>query len=570
MGNDERADQLMAVQKSLHSKLRVTTGAALGLGAVCIPLLTTRIFSISLPYLTDYDAVLIAASLVLLVAVIGRQAVKARISRLRSFEHEVLEALRLGASAELQHTLNDLRDRAEAHSDFAAALEKYQPRLRAYLEALLDKEARQIRAARIAQLCKEADQLVKNAIKRRHESNPNVRVKLEIESALKHLRNLVEDADRQFEEAMEKRFLTAWARMTRPGRKRRREIRNDIEALEIALGKVSSNADLIASENEYERFKRMVDQRLGTAKKLASDAIPESHRNSFEPDHALSVGLISAALSVPVSVAMDLDRAGSVYDALRDVNGNYAQMTDLEIWRETLTMSPDSLVGLASLTKGSYFERLVESGFGGERFANFNHPDTDIIIDGVAYQIKATDSVAYVESVADHIPVIATTEVADETGVIDGGYTDVDLSDAVDIALGGSLIDVGDTILDGITTGIGGVGIVASVRGAHAAWGQYRKNGSTMDAIGLGVGTTASGVARTAVNFAEIGYKGAVFASKKVAHLASSDRKLPNEKKQITKLAFSPSQYRTPFDVPSDKTIQINVNSRHKDVGEKS
>ncbi|MDC0886799.1 hypothetical protein OAS19_03305, partial [Altererythrobacter sp.] len=300
------------------------------------------------------------------------------------------------------------------------------------------------------------------------------------------------------------------------------------------------------------------DQRIRTAKRLAADAIPESHRNSFEPDHALSVGLISAALSVPVSVAMDLDQAGSVYDALRDVNGNYAQMTDLEIWHETLTMSPDSLVGLASLTKGSYFESLVESGFGGERFANFNHPDTDIMIDGVAYQIKATDSVAYVESVADHIPVIATTEVADDTGFIDGGYTDVELSDAVDIALGGSLIDVGDTILDGITTGIGGVGIVAIVSGAHAAWGQYRKNGSALGAFGVGIGTTASGVVRTVVNVAEIGYKGAVFASKKVTDLASSDRKLVDDEQQRAKSALSPSEYRTPFDSPSDNIIQIS------------
>jgi hypothetical protein len=558
VGKDENAGQLKAVQKTLHSKLRATTGAALGLGAVCTPLLTARIFGIPLPYLTDYDAVLIAASLVLLMAVIARQRVKARISRLRSFEREVLEAMRLGATSDLQHTLDDLRDRAEAHSDLAAVLEEYQPRLRAYLETLLDKEARQMRAARIAQLCEEADQLVKNAIKRRHESNPNVRAKLELENALKHLRNLVEDADRQFEEAMEKRFLTAWARITRPGRKKLQEIRNQIKALEIALGKVSANAELITTENDYEQIKQIVDQRIGTAKRLAADAIPESHRNSFEPDHALSVGLISAALSVPVSVAMDLDRAGSVYDALRDVNGNYAQMTDLEIWHETLTMSPDSLVGLASLTKGSYFESLVESGFGGERFANFNHPDTDIMIDGVAYQIKATDSVTYVESVADHIPVIATTEVADDTGFIDGGYTDVELSDAVDIALGGSLIDIGDTILDGITTGIGGVGIVAIVRGAHAAWGQYRKNGSALGAFGVGIGTTASGVARTVVNFAEIGYKGAVFASKKVTDLASSDRKLVDDEQQRTKSAFSPSEYRTPFDSPSDNIIQIS------------
>src|SRR5690606_32261494 len=198
--------------------------------------------------------------------------------------------------------------------------------------------------------------------------------------------------------------------------------------------KISASSGLISAEQDYEHLKQLVDQRLAIAKARASDAIPESHRRSFEPDHALSLGLISASLSVPVSVAMDLDQAGSVYDALRKVNSNYAELTDFEIWQETLTMSADSLVGLASLTKGSYFESLVEGDFGGELFANFNHPDTDIIIDGVAYQIKATDSVSYINSVADDIPVIATTEVADDTGAIDGGYTDLELSNAVDLA----------------------------------------------------------------------------------------------------------------------------------------
>src|SRR5690606_12264920 len=120
--------------------------------------------------------------------------------------------------------------------------------------------------------------------------------------------------------------------------------------------------------------------------------------NPIESD-LLKKSLWLSALSLPVSAWSDLDSAGNVYDALRRVNGNFANMSDTEIWWETLFISPESLTGLAALTKGAYFEQLVSADTGGVLFEHFNHPGTDIVIDSVAYQIKATDSVGYVRSV---------------------------------------------------------------------------------------------------------------------------------------------------------------------------
>jgi hypothetical protein len=192
------------------------------------------------------------------------------------------------------------------------------------------------------------------------------------------------------------------------------------------------------------------------------------------------------------------------------VNGNYAGMSDADIWLDTLTMPGAELAGLANLTKGALFEKHVEAGLGGERFEHFNHPDTDILIDGVAYQIKATDSVSYIDSVPDDIPVISTSEVANITGSIDGGYTNEELTNVVDLALGGTVIDIGDTALDAVLTGVGGVGIFAILRGVQGASAKYKESGDAVVSLIEGVSTTAVSTARSAVNMAEIATKGAV------------------------------------------------------------
>ena len=66
------------------------------------------------------------------------------------------------------------------------------------------------------------------------------------------------------------------------------------------------------------------------------------------------------------------------------------------------------------------------------------------------FQVKATDSAGYIESVDTDIPVIAASEVAVETGVIDGGMTNADLDSATDLALGGSVVDFPDTAMDAV------------------------------------------------------------------------------------------------------------------------
>jgi len=105
--------------------------------------------------------------------------------------------------------------------------------------------------------------------------------------------------------------------------------------------------------------------------------------------------------------------------------------------------------------RARFFEAHVAESTGGTLHEHFNTPDTDIVIDGLEFQVKATDSVSYIESVDPSITVIATSEVAAETGAIDGGMSNAELDNATELALGGSVVDFPDTVMDAVIGGIG-------------------------------------------------------------------------------------------------------------------
>lgn len=444
-----------------------------------------------------------------------------------------------------------------------AYLSAWMPALDTHLDQLLDQEAQQERQARIAALCREADQMVKAAARRRHESRPDVRARMRLEQEIPHLRRLVQEADNQFNATLDKRRLKWWLKMTRD-RSALEHVEDQIAALEVALERLKVSPSLVQADDEFIALNAMIDRRIAEAKAAAMGAVPSSRLIPFEPDHALSAGFVAGAVGGMASLVDDVAQAGAVYDALREVNGNYAEMSDFEIWLESLSMPTDSLIGLASLTKGAYFEKLVEHDFGGARFAEFNHPDTDIVIDGIAYQIKATDSASYINSVADHIPVIATSEIAETTGAIDGGYNNEELAEAIDLALGGTLIDVGDAVLDGVTTGLGGVGIVAILIGSHTAWKTYQETGDAAEALAIGIKTIAKRTARTLVNLAEIGVIGvsAVAKSKLVRVAWKAGREAfgaPANKAQQPqmpeRLSYPKKARGARIDVHSDRTL---------------
>ena len=280
------------------------------------------------------------------------------------------------------------------------------------------------------------------------------------------------------------------------------ELESDARGLRIVHGD-----DLRELKAYADRAAVRIASRLAAARRETERCIEEAGEERRASVDLLRKATLLSAMSVPVSLWMDVDRAAAVYDVLRSVNGSYADLSDVDIWFRTLTLPAESLAGLASLAKGAYFERLVASGTGGELHEHFGHPDTDIVVDGVAYQIKATADAAYVEGVPDDIPVIATTEVAEATGAVDGGHSHAELSDTVDLALGGTVIDVGDAGVDVVLAGLGGLGVFASLAGLNHAVQRYENGGDPVEAAFAGAGVAVERTARTVVGVAEFGYK---------------------------------------------------------------
>ena len=277
---------------------------------------------------------------------------------------------------------------------------------------------------------------------------------------------------------------------------------------------VNHGADLSRVETAYTAKYQTALNRLQRSFETAVVFVNEKYAESKSTPNVSTDPLLRAAgwaglFGLSYSLWDDFMTTHAVYDALRGVNGNFEGMSDSEIWLETMWMTPESLSGLASLTKGAYFEQLVANDTQGELFEHFNHPDTDITIDGIAYQLKATDSVDYIDSVADDIPVIATSEVAESTNAIDSGFTNAELTDDVDMAIDSIGIDPGDIMTDGILAGLGGLGFFATLNGINHASERYNQGSDGEQAIFEGLGVAIEGTAKTMVDAGEMVYKAA-------------------------------------------------------------
>jgi len=279
----------------------------------------------------------------------------------------------------------------------------------------------------------------------------------------------------------------------------------ELERLQYSLaGK--HKQDFIKLDMHFKKLKQQAIARMAEAKINAEQFIQCGHYQDDFNAPLLRNALWFSAMTVPVTIWADVDSAMNVFDALRGVNGNFADMTDADIWWESLLMPAESLAGLTALTKGAYFEQLVAVDTGGQLHEHFNHPDTDIVIDGVAFQLKATDSDTYIAGVDASIPVMATSEVAATTGVIDSGFSNEALTNTVDSALGGTVIDLGDTTADAILAGLGGLGFFATIKGINHASTQYENGGDGVEAMFEGAGVAIEGTASALVGATQMGY----------------------------------------------------------------
>ncbi|WP_156477510.1 hypothetical protein [Falsihalocynthiibacter arcticus] len=299
-----------------------------------------------------------------------------------------------------------------------------------------------------------------------------------------------------------------------------------IKTLQKAQKRLSTSGDIEKTKSYFASLTMRANERIDTLEQIAIGSVPSSYRTPYDSKTVAKSAIWLSALSIPASVWSDITQARDIYSTLRNVNSNFADSSDAEIWLQSLMLPGESLAGLVSLTKGAYFESLIASKTGGELFENFNHPDTDIVIDGIAYQLKATDSEAYLNTVADNIPIIATSEVAQATEAINSGIANVDIEQATELALGGSIVDFSDTAVDALLTGAGSMGILSIIRGVGYAAQQYNDGMDCEEAIFEGVGVAVSGTAKAFVDTAELGYKAlssrpSRFVGRQIGRLAS-------------------------------------------------
>ena len=142
-----------------------------------------------------------------------------------------------------------------------------------------------------------------------------------------------------------------------------------------------------------------------------------------------------------------MSSSDGVFEAVRRGYEALGSASDNEIRDYFASIDPDAMGGHISNVKGilfeqEYFTKLCEAGISAELFEATNHPISDITIFddagiGSEFQLKATDSVAYVNStLAEHpdIPIVVTSEVAahvDSELVIDSGISEAALEEAV-------------------------------------------------------------------------------------------------------------------------------------------
>lgn len=347
----------------------------------------------------------------------------------------------------------------------------------------------------------------KKTLSRKARKHPLIKTNNELNTTLRRLKKNRDSIEKQWQEKYEK--FSWWDKLNNPENIDLSELDHSINNLEEISKEFNEkySTDIKSLRKYYKDTRLLAENRINSAFDKLKGLIEENPRNFTDENDLVNKAFYFSILSIPVSMWADLAEYSDIYDSLRKVNSNFVDLSDIEIWWESLWMSSESLKGLASLTKGAYFEQLVAEDTGGALFKHFNNKDTDIEIDGILYQIKATDSVSYISSVDEGIPIITTSEIAIKTGNIDGGYENQELSNMVEAALGGEIFDGGDIVIDALVFGAGSLGFLAIIKGINHAQSRFDKGVDALEATYEGFEVAVVGSAKAMVDASEMVYK---------------------------------------------------------------
>lgn len=504
----EGTSELITGHESARSKALLSAEGWFVLAAVFLTLLVWLLVGRTAPLLADvYLISPVAACLAVFVFLYVKSFLqyekhKRILNRYEEARHTLVQVKGLGTSRKTLVELEKQQRESKCNPLIGSLLDDWEPILRVTIE----KKYRRELTLQVEDELVQFKRQYRQKIEAMRDEHPLYKAFFALESAITHLQTRRADLARNWNEAYKN--FSCWNKLKYDESPDLKELDKTILRMEHALSDLhgAKASDFEKLKTYYAGLISRAFKRVATTKCSVDEYVKQCNSEDALGQNLLQKGFWLAMLSLPVSAWADVSRAGDVYDALRSVHGGFEFESNAEIWWDSLLMPAESLVGLSSLTKGAYFEQLVAVDTGGELFEHFNHVDTDIVIDGIEYQIKATDSVSYINSVADGIPLISTSEVAALTDGINMGYSNESLSDSIDLALGGTVVDFGDSTVDAILTGVGGLGLFATLQGIDHAVKKHENGGDGAEAIFEGAGVAIEGTARAAVNTLELGY----------------------------------------------------------------
>ena len=218
------------------------------------------------------------------------------------------------------------------------------------------------------------------------------------------------------------------------------------------------------------KFGKNLSRNLQVVSKMERDEnkhvviVPEKNLDSVT-GATLAVSVVTAGL-ISGQHYLDEERFNLVISAMQRANPEMMNMSTAQIGENLAVLSPEQLQGIVSNTKGVYHEMLFVDSLntaGSDDAAlheDISNPGADVFFtnENGAFeevQLKATDSVSYVNKHLEKYPgvdVVATEEVATKIdGVESSGFSNADLEQDVSSTIDELISSSGS---DGVTEAI--------------------------------------------------------------------------------------------------------------------
>ena len=196
------------------------------------------------------------------------------------------------------------------------------------------------------ELSKKKDELIvknKSLLNIKQENHPLIKTKNKLVSTLDQLKLNRKATNEQWISAYES--FSWWNKLKYPERLDLSELDKSIFELESLHKNFNKkySSDIKVLENYYQEAIERSEYHIKISYKELLGVIEQTKINKINHANLFNKAFWFHSFSIPISAWQDFVSTTNVYDSLRKVNGNFRDMSDTEIWWETLWMSEKSL-----------------------------------------------------------------------------------------------------------------------------------------------------------------------------------------------------------------------------------